>query len=62
MKRRDVLTLAGASAALAALSPGRLFAADAVANLKSMTGDITTIPRSEYLARIDKARALMGKL
>ncbi len=38
------------------------FAADAAAGLKSMTGDVKPIGRAEYLARIDKARALMGKL
>jgi Xaa-Pro dipeptidase len=59
--RREVLTLGAASAALAALHPARLFAADAVAGLKSMTGDIVPIGRDEYLARIDKARALMGE-
>ena len=29
MKRRDVLSMAGATAALAALAPGRVFAQDA---------------------------------
>ena len=38
-----------------------MFAADAAAGLKSMTGDVKPIDRAEYLARIDKARALMGK-
>ena len=50
------------AAALGALAPSRLFAADAAAGLKSMTGDVKPIARAEYLARIDKARALMGKL
>jgi Xaa-Pro dipeptidase len=61
MHRRDVLTMS-AAAALAALAPRRLFAADAVAGLESMTGDVAPVARAEYLARIDKARALMGKL
>jgi Xaa-Pro dipeptidase len=61
MKRRDVLSMAGSAAALAALSPGGLFAADAVAGLGSMTGDVKPINRSEYLARIDQARALMAR-
>jgi Xaa-Pro dipeptidase len=60
--RRNVLTMAGASAALAALAPNRIFAADATAALKSMTVDVAPIERTEYLARIDKARAQMGKL
>jgi Xaa-Pro dipeptidase len=38
-----------------------LFAQDAAAGLKPMTGDVKPIERAEYLARIDKARALMGK-
>jgi Xaa-Pro dipeptidase len=60
MKRRDVLTM-GAAAGIAALTPARLFAQDAAKNLKSMTGDVKPIGRAEYLARIDKARALMAK-
>jgi Xaa-Pro dipeptidase len=46
---------------LAALSPSRLFAADA-AGLKSMTADVVPISGAEILARIAKARELMGKL
>jgi len=53
--------MAGASAALASLAPHRLFAADAAAGLKSLTADVVPIGRSEFLARIDKARALMGQ-
>jgi len=59
--RRDVLTL-GALAALTGLAPRRLFAADAASGLQSMTGDVKPIARAEHLARIDKARALMGRL
>ena len=59
--RRDVLRL-GALAALAAVTPRRLFAADAASSLDSMTADVVPIGRAEYLARIDKARVLMGKL
>jgi len=59
MKRRDVLSMAGA-AALSALAP-RAFAQDTAAGLKPMTGDIKPIARAEYLARIEQARALMGK-
>jgi Xaa-Pro aminopeptidase len=61
ISRRRVLSLAGASAALASLAPHQLFAADAASGLKSMTTDVVPIGRAEYLARIDKARALMGK-
>ena len=46
---------------LAAFTPRRLFAADTAAGLKSMTGDVVPIGRAEFLARIDQARALMGK-
>jgi Xaa-Pro dipeptidase len=63
--RRDVLGFGGA-AALASLAPGRLFAqgparAPDIAGLKPMTGGVQPIPKAEYLARIGKARALMGK-
>jgi Xaa-Pro dipeptidase len=61
MNRREALTMTGA-AALAALAPGRLFAADAVAGLKSMAADAVPIAGAEILARIEKARVLMGKL
>jgi Xaa-Pro dipeptidase len=60
--RREVLSMGIASGTLAALSPARLFAADAAASLKSMTGDVKPIGGAEMLARIDKARELMGKL
>jgi Xaa-Pro dipeptidase len=59
--RREVLSMAGASAALASLAPQRLFAADAATGLKSMAADVVPVGRAEFLARIDKARALMGK-
>jgi Xaa-Pro dipeptidase len=61
MKRRELLSMAGAAAALATLAPAHVFAEDAAAGLRSMTGDVKPIDRAEYLARIDKARALMGK-
>jgi Xaa-Pro dipeptidase len=59
--RRDALKLGTAALALGALSPSRAFAQDAAAGLKSMTGDVKPIAKPEYLARLDKARALMGK-
>ncbi|MEJ0085458.1 MAG: Xaa-Pro peptidase family protein [Pseudomonadota bacterium] len=43
------------------MRPTRLFAAEATAGLKPMTADVTPIARAEYLARIDKARKLMGQ-
>jgi len=61
MERRALLSMAGAAAVLTALEPGRLFAQDVAAGLKPMTGDLKPIERAEYLARIDRARALMGK-
>jgi Xaa-Pro dipeptidase len=61
MERRALLSMAGTTAVLAALAPGRLFAQDSAAGLKPMTGDLKPIGRAEYLARIDRARALMGK-
>ena len=59
--RREVLSMTGA-AALASLAPQRLFAAEAASGLKSMTAHVVPIGRAEFLARLDKARALMGKL
>jgi Xaa-Pro dipeptidase len=61
MQRRAVLRMAGASAAMAALAPGRLFAQDAAAALKPLTSGLKPIAAAEYLARIERARALMGK-
>ena len=61
MERRALLSMAGATAALAALAPSRVFAQDAATALKPMTGDVKPIERAEYLARIDRARELMGK-
>jgi len=62
VSRRNVLSMAGAATALAALAPGGLFAAEAAAGLKSMTADVVPIGGAEILARIAKARELMGKL
>jgi len=53
------LVAGSAAAGLATLRPARLFAADAAAALKSMTGDVIPISRAEHLARIDKALALI---
>ena len=61
MERRALLSMAGAAAVLTALEPGRLFAQEVAAGLKPMTGDLKPIERAEYLARIDRARALMDK-
>ena len=59
--RREVLSMAGASAALAVLAPRQILAADTASTLKPMTADVAPIGRAEFLARIDKARTLMGK-
>jgi len=60
--RREIVSLGAATAALAILRPQSLFAAEAAASLKSMTRDLVPIAPAEYLARIDKARKLMGEL
>jgi Xaa-Pro dipeptidase len=65
MRRRDVLTMGAAAAALAALRPAKLLAAeralDLAAGLEPMTGDVRPIGKAEFAARIEKARALMAK-
>jgi Xaa-Pro dipeptidase len=60
LNRREVLKSGGA-AALASLSPAGLFAQASATGLAPMTGDVTPIAKAEYVARIDKARALMAK-
>lgn len=64
IRRRDALKLGGAALAMGTLPSWRASAADStpdVAGLKSMTGDVQPIGKAEYLARLDRARALMGK-
>jgi len=63
INRRDALRFGAAALALNALPSARLLAQGAAeaASLKSMTGDVRKIDKPEYLARIDKARALMGR-
>jgi Xaa-Pro dipeptidase len=56
--RRDFLIMGGAAAMLA--GPGRLFAQEAAATLRPMTGGVFPIAREEYLARIAKAQRLMA--
>ncbi|HUQ12563.1 MAG TPA: Xaa-Pro peptidase family protein [Steroidobacteraceae bacterium] len=60
LNRRELLKWSGATA-LAALPSARLFAQDSAITLKSMTGAVQPISKAEYLARLDKARALMGR-
>ena len=50
---------AGAAAGLATLAPASLFAQDARAALRPMTGSMVAISREEHLARIARAQALM---
>jgi Xaa-Pro dipeptidase len=64
--RRQALGLTGSALGLGALAPARLHAegpasALDVTGLKSMTGDVRPIAPAEYLARMDKARKLMGQ-
>ena len=61
MRRRELLKLGTAAAVAAALEPARAFAVESAAGLKSMMGDVKPIGREEFAARLDKARALMGK-
>ena len=58
--RRDFLAMGAATAGLAACTPARLFAQEAAATLRPMTGGVVPIARGEYLSRIARAQALMG--
>ncbi len=60
MNRRHVLALGSATLGVGTLGP-RVLARELPAGLESMTGDARPIAREEYAARIDNARALMGK-
>ena len=60
MTRRQALSFGGV-AALASLPSARLFAGGSASELAPMTGGVQPIDGAEYLARLDKARALMGK-
>src|SRR5215470_16694491 len=60
LSRRQVLALGVGAAACTALPLGAL-AAKPAGTLKSMTGDVKPIGHDEYLARIEKARRLMGR-
>jgi Xaa-Pro dipeptidase len=60
LSRRQILG-AGAAAGLAALAPARLFAQEAAAGLRPMTGGVVPISRAEHLARIARAQALMQR-
>jgi Xaa-Pro dipeptidase len=61
LSRRHFLG-AGAAAGLATLAPASLFAQDARAALRPMTGGMVPISRDEHLARIARAQALMRAL
>ena len=60
MTRRQALSFGGV-AALASLPSARLFAGGSASELAPMTGGVQPIAGAEYLARLDKVRALMGK-
>ena len=57
--RRQFIAMGAAAAGLAALAPARVFAQEAAATLRPMTGDVIPISRAEHLARIARAQALM---
>jgi Xaa-Pro dipeptidase len=61
ISRRAALKGASALLALGACGARHAFAEEAAAGLKSMTGDAKPIAKTEYLARIAKARALMAR-
>jgi Xaa-Pro dipeptidase len=56
--RRHFLAMGGAAALLA--GPARLFAQEAAASLRPMTGGVVPIAPAEYLARIARAQQLMA--
>jgi Xaa-Pro aminopeptidase len=57
--RRGFIATGAAAAGIAALGPTRLFAQEAAAALRPMTGGVVPISRAEHLARIARAQALM---
>ena len=57
--RRGFIAMGAAAAGMAALAPARLFAQEAAAPLRPMTGGVVPISRAEHLARIARAQALM---
>jgi Xaa-Pro dipeptidase len=57
--RREFIATGAAAAGMAALAPVRLFAQEAAAALRPMTGGVVPISRAEHLARIARAQALM---
>lgn len=59
--RRHFLAMGAATAGTAMLRDARLFAEEAAAVLRPMTGGAVPISREEHLARIARAQALMGK-
>jgi Xaa-Pro dipeptidase len=57
--RRRFIAMGAVAAGMAALDPARLFAQEAAASLRPMTGGVVPISRAEHLARIARAQALM---
>jgi Xaa-Pro dipeptidase len=58
--RRRFMAMGAAAAGVAAFGPAQLFAQEAGATLRPMTGDVVPIPRAEHLARIARAQRLMA--
>jgi Xaa-Pro dipeptidase len=59
--RRGVLAGGAAVAALSVLEPFAAFGQEQASGLRPMTGDVVPIGREEYVARIARARELMGR-
>lgn len=61
LDRRTILAGGAAAMALSAMRPFAAFAQEQASGLRSMTGDVVPISRDEYLARVARARELMGR-
>jgi Xaa-Pro dipeptidase len=59
--RRSFLAGGAAAIGLSSLGSFAAFAQESAAGLRPMTGDVVPIGREEYLARVARARALMGR-
>lgn len=59
--RRELLTMGASAIGLTALGPFAAFAQETTAGLRPMTDDVVPISREEHLARVARARELMGR-